>query len=285
MKRIILLALCLMCIAGTASAYQLYLKCPSDKTSTDKVSEIQVGLPLKCSIDSNFPAGTTFDLAFYQSQYTATLISKQTVTIQSNHNTQYKLFDTQGVPGGTYKIEIQFIGADEPRISSDSITTQLVKLIDRSDEIEITSPMTQTTTDALRIEGAISKAGADGVQIEVRGPDGRIFGPQWVGTTNDIKNGAGKFTKKVTVTSAGSYDVDFSDANGYIGKVTFTVEGPATEAPTAVPTSTPVVVKTTKPVTTAPTPWPTATQSPLSPITLFGAVGVAGLLIVFAHRK
>jgi hypothetical protein len=285
MKRIILLALCLMCIAGTASAYQLYLKCPSDKTSSDAQSEIQVGLPLKCSIDSNFPAGTTFNLAFYQSQYTATLISKQVVTIQANHNTQYKIFDTQGVPGGTYKIEIQFVGADEPRISSDSVTTQLVKLLDRSSDIEIDpSLLTQTTDDALRIEGDIKKAGNDGVQIEVRGPDGRIFGPQWIGTTNDMKSGAGKFTKKVTVSGPGSYDVDFTDANSYIGKVTFTVEDKATPAQTTVPATT-AVVRTTKLVTTAPTPWPTATQSPVSPLTMLCAAGIAGLFVVFGHRK
>ena len=284
MKRIILLALCLMCIAGTASAYQLYLKCPSDKDSSAAQSEIQAGLPLKCSIDSNFPAGTTFNLAFYQSGYTSTLISKQVVTIQANHNTQYKIFDTQGVPGGTYKIEIQFIGADEPRISSDSVTTQLVKLLDRSGDIEITSPLTQTPDEALRIEGAISHAGTDGVQIEVRGPDGRIFGPQWIGTTNDMKSGAGKFTKKVTVNGPGTYDVDFTDANSYIGKVTFTVENKATPAQTTVPATT-AVVRTTKPVTTAPTPWPTATQSMASPLTVLCAAGIAGLFVVFAHRK
>jgi hypothetical protein len=283
MKRIILLILCLMCIAGTASAYQLYLKCPSDKQSVDASSELQVGLPLKCSIDSNFPAGTTFNIAFYQSGYTATKIVDQPVTIQADHNTLYKLIDTKGLPGGSYKVEIQFIGADEPRLSSDSNTLQLVKLIDRSGDIEITSPASQTTDDALRIEGSISKEGSDGVQIEVRGPDGKIFGPQYIGTTNDIKNGAGIFTKKVMVTSPGSYDVDFTDAKGYIGTKTFTVTAPATPT-TAIPTTTAVVVKTTKVVTTAPTPWPT-TQSPLSPLTILFATGMAGMLVVLARRQ
>lgn len=285
MKRIILLALCLMCIAGTASAYQLYLKCPIDKTSTDKVSEIQVGLPLKCSVDSNFPAGTTFNIALYQAQYTATLISKQPVTIQENKNTQYKLFDTQGLPGGSYKIEIQFVGSDEPRLSSDSVSLQMVKLIDRSSEIEITSPMTQNLADALRIEGSIKHLGADGVQIEVRGPDGRIFGPQYIGSIQKIQDGSGSFTKKVAVTSGGSYDVDFSDAGGYIGKVTFAVVAPDTQVQTTVPMTTAPVVTTIKVPTTAPTPWPTATQSPLSPLTIIGAAGIAGVLAVLMRRE
>ncbi len=174
MKKIILIAFCLMCIVGTASAYQLYLSCPES---------VQVGLPLKCSIDSNFPAGTTFDVVIYQSGYTATPIKRQSVTIQENHATQYSILDTKGLPGGQYKVEIQFIGPDEGRLSSDSVTLQLPVLIDRSGDITITSPMTQTLDEALRIEGYITKIGNDGVQIEVRGPDGRIFGPQWIGTT------------------------------------------------------------------------------------------------------
>ncbi len=284
MKRILLLALCIMCIAGTASAYQLYLNCPSDKTSTDKPSEIQVGIPLKCSVDSNFPAGTTFNLAFYQSHYTATLISKQPVTIQESKNTQYKLFDTQGLPGGTYKVEVEFIGADEPRISSDSVTLQMVTLLDRSGEIEITSPMTQNLADALRIEGSIAKLGTGGVQIEVHGPDGRIFGPQYIPTTNNIRDSSGTFTKKVVMTSAGSYEVDFSDTKGYIGKVIYTVVAPATDTPTAVPTTTAQVIATTLIPTTAPTPWPTATQSPLSPLMVLCAAGLAGVLAVLVRR-
>ena len=71
MKKIILIALCMMCIVGTVSAYQLYLDCPDS---------VQVGLPLKCSIDSNFPAGTTFNVVMYQSGYTATPVKSQSVS-------------------------------------------------------------------------------------------------------------------------------------------------------------------------------------------------------------
>lgn len=286
MKRIILLALCLMCIAGTASAYQLYLKCPSDKPEiSDKVSKIQVGVPLKCSIDSNFPAGTTFNIVFYQSQYTATEISSQPLTIQEAKTTQYKLIDTVGLKDGTYKIEVQFVGADEPRLSSDSKTVQIVELVDRSDEIEITSPMTQKVEDALRIEGSIYHLGSDGVQIEIRGPDGRIFGPQYIATTGEIRDGSGKFTKKVPVTTPGEYDVDFSDANGYIGQVTFMVTGAETAATTAIPTTTSVITRTQKPDTTIPTPWPTTTpESPISPFTVLCAAGLAGLFVTFRRR-
>jgi len=274
MKRIILIALCLMCIVGTASAYQLYLSCPES---------VQVGLPLKCSLDSNFPAGTTFDIVFYQSGYTATAISHQSVTIQDNQATQYKLFDTRGLPGGQYKVEIQFIGSDEGRLSSDSKILQLPKLIDRSADITITSPMTQTLTEALRIEGSITKVGNDGVEIEVRGPDGVIFGSQWIGTKVDMRSGAGVFTKLVAVTSPGEYDVTFKDAKGYIGVVTFNVPAPVTTAPTSSPIRTPL--NTTRPPTTGPTPLPTPTSSPLSPVSLVAALGIVGVLFAVLAKK
>jgi hypothetical protein len=272
MKRILLIALFLLCIAGTASAYQLYLSCPES---------VQVGLPLKCSIDSNLPAGTTFDLAFYQSGYTATAISRQSVTIQDNQATQYKLFDTKGLPGGQYKVEIQKM--DESRLSSDSKTWQLPVLIDRSGEITITSPMTQNMDEALRIEGYIAKIGNDGVEIAVRGPDGVIFGPQWIGTKINMQSGAGVFTQQVAVTVPGEYDVTFKDAKGYIGVVTFKVSAPVTTTLTSLPVTTPVI--TTRPPTTVPTTMPTTKASPLSPVSLVAALGLVSMLLIILAKK
>jgi len=275
MKKIILLAVFLLCLAVPASAYQLYLVCPES---------VQVGLPLKCSIDSNFPPGTTFSIVLYETAFTATKVKTETVTIQENKGTQYRLFDTTGLPGGNYKVEVKFLGADEPRISSDSKTLQLVKIIDRSEDITITSPLSQNLEDALRIEGAITKGGSEGVQLEVTDPDGgRVYGPTYIGTTNDMRTGDGKFTQKITVTIPGEYKVAFSDAKGYIGTVTFNVVSPTPAVTTVVPTTTTKVSKTT--VTTKPTPWPTATQSPLSPLAGIGAVMVAGLLAAYVIRK
>jgi hypothetical protein len=275
MKRILLIALCLTCIMGTASAYGLYLDCPSS---------IQVGLPLKCSIDSNLPAGNTFDLVLYHSVYTATEISRQSVTIQEDKNTQYRIFETQGLPGGTYKMEVQMLsrGGDES-LSSDSVTFKLITIIDRSSEITITAPSTQTLEEALRIEGEIDKLSNEGVQIEVRGPEGRIFGPEFIGTKTDTKNNAGIFNYHMTVTGPGTYEVSFSDSKGYIGIKKFEVLAPPTPEPTTVPTTTLPVTTTTVP-TTVPTPVPT-TQSPLPPALVLGALAVAGLVAVTAQNR
>jgi hypothetical protein len=274
MKRILLIALCFVSIVGTATAYGLYIDCPAS---------IQVGLPLKCSIDSNLPAGNTFDLVMYRSQYTATELSRQSVTIQEDKKIQYRLFETEGLPGGTYKIEVQNLKRGEEGLSSDSVTYKIVKVIDRTNEITITAPVTQTLEEALRIEGSIDKLGNEGVQIEVRGPEGRIFGPSYIGTKEDIKNNAGVFTYRVAVSNPGTYEVSFSDPKGYIGIKTFEVAEPPTPEPTTVATTVPVT--TTRPVTTIPTPLPTTTQSPLPLPVVLGALAVAGLLATAAVKR
>nr|WP_321352929.1 hypothetical protein [uncultured Methanoregula sp.] len=275
MKKILLISVFLLCLIGPAAAYGLYVTCPDS---------VQVGIPLKCSIDSDFPPGTTFNVVLYQTQYTATQINSEPVTVQSKDKTLYKIFDTQGLPGGDYKVEVKFLGADEPRLRSDSKTLQLVKIIDRSDELEITSPKTQTLDEALRIEGSLVKGGGDGIQVEVRDPDGgTLLGSQWIGTTSDLRTGDGKFTKKVAVVIPGDYEVSFADAKGYIGTVTFKVGSPTTVPTSVVPTKT--AVKTTKTTTVAATPWPTATQSPLSPLAGIGAILIAGLLAAYVIRK
>lgn len=276
MKRILLIALCLTFIMGTASAYGLYLDCPSS---------IQVGLPLKCSIDSNLPAGNTFDLVLYHSVYTATEVSRQKVTIQENHNTQYRLFETQGLPGGTYKMEVQMLsrGGDES-LSSDSVTFKLITIIDRASEITITAPVTQTLEEALRIEGSIDKLSNEGVQIEVRGPEGRIFGPEYIGTKTDIKTNAGIFNHHITVTGPGTYEVSFSDSKGYIGIKKIEVLAPPTPEPTTVPATTSAVPTTSRMTTTVPTPWPT-TQSPLPLTVIIGALVVSGLVAVAGQKR
>lgn len=275
MKKVLLIALGIMLLSGTVSAYGLYVSCPTS---------VQVGLPLKCSIDSDFPAGTSFNLVFYQSQYTATQVNTQPIVIQDDHATQYKLFDTTGLPGGQYKVEIHYVGPTEGSLRSDSVTSVLVTLNDRSGEITITSPSSQPLADALRIEGSITKEGNNGVEIEVRGPDGRVFGPQYISTKANIQNQAGVFAQQVAVTSPGDYDVSFTDSKGYIGTKQFLVTAPATPVQTVFTTN-PTTRVTTKPPATVPTPYPTATKSPLPAFAAVGALVIVGLVMITLRKK
>ena len=274
MKKIIfvILLLSLLCV-GSASAYYLNLSCPDS---------LQAGLTLKCSIESTLPAGSSFDLVFYQSMYTSTEIDRIPVTIQNNQLPQYKMFDTRGLKGGQYKVELH--GVDESKLDSESHSSRLVNLIDRSGEITLTSPTTQNLADALQIAGSIDKKGNDGVEIEVRGQNvGTVYYPQYIPTKNDIRSGAGVFNQKVTVTKPDNYDVYFRDSNGLIGIETFTVAAPVqTQVPTTVSTT---VVRTTRTTLTTPTPPPTPTKSPLAEIVIIGAIGVACVLIAQKHNK
>jgi len=270
-KLVFLIIILSLLVIGTASGYGLYIDCPDS---------IQVGQTLKVSVDSDFPAGTSFDLVFYETRYTATEIASRTITIQDKQQTQYILFDTQGLRGGNYKVEIQFKGADESRLSSDSVTLKLITLIDRSNEITITSPLSQDVSEALRIEGSITKLGNAGIEIEVRGPLGPLFGPHWIETIKDMKSGDGTFTRVVPVGTRGDYEVHFTDIKGFIGTITFHVtDASPTKSPTTI--KTPVPVTTTRlPATTVATPTITPTKSATSPLLALLALSVIGGIAV-----
>jgi len=266
-KSLCLIILLSLCLVGSASAYNIVLNC-SPLT-------IPVGQTIKCSIDSNFPPGTGFNLNFYQKQYTATLISSQAMTIQPNPLTQYALFDTTGLQGGQYDVEIAWNGVVST--GSDSVTAQILSLTDRSGDLTITSPTTQDLADALVIAGSLTNGGNNGIQIQVDGASaGRVFGPQYIQTVNNIQTGAGVFSQTVAVTQPDDYTVKFSDANGAITSVVFHVTAPTTT--TTIPTPTPFVVSTTNMVTYTPIPTPTPTRSPLPTVLVIGALAIGMLL-------
>jgi len=267
--------LCALLIAPVA-AYSLYLDAPA---------EVYAGQTIKVSGNSSFPAGTSFDLVFYEAKYTATEIERKTITLQDyNNKTFVASFSTKGLEGGQYKVEVQFDSRREEQLSSDSTTLKLVQVLDRSGEITLSAPLVQTLDEALRVEGSIAKLGDSGVQVEVRGPQGPVFGPTWIETKKDIKTGDGGFARRVPVSVPGDYDVHFTDARGYIGVVTITVTQPTT-VPTTVVT-TPLITKTTKIPTTTAVPTPAPTQSPVSPVIVPVSIAITvGILLVTERKK
>jgi len=273
-KFLCILILLSLALVGSASAYGIYLNC-SPLT-------IPVGQTIKCSIDSDFPPGTSFALNFYQKQYTATLISSQTMTIQPSQLTQYALFDTTGLKGGQYDVEIAWNGV-VPSMRSDSVSSQIIMLSDRSAELTITSSTTQNLAGSLVIAGSLKNGGNSGIQIQVDGASaGRVFGPQYIQTVNNIQSGDGVFSQTIAVTQPDDYTVKFSDANGAITSVVFHVVAPTTA--TTIPTPTPLVVSTTKMVTYTPIPTPSPTKSPLPAMVVIGALAIGMLLAVRIKR-
>jgi len=271
-KGILLIGVCLLSVIGPVSAYQVYLSCPE---------AVQAGLPLNCSVESNLPAGTMFDVAFYQS---ATLLSRISGTIDGNHSTWYQSFGTRGLSEGLYKVEVQFPGPESGKLSSDSTTLQVPRLIDRSGDITITSPGSQTFEEALRIEGSMVGLGTQGIEIEVRGPDGFTSGPEFIDTRMDFRTGGGMFTRRIAIPAPGTYHVTFIDENRYTGTKTFTVLPFISPAPTTIPATTPA---TTRLPTTVPFPSLPAT-TPRSPLSLFSSLGalfVLGLVAIWIGKR
>ena len=96
-----------------------------------------------------------------------------------------------------------------------------VNLIDRSDEIVLTSQMTQTLSDKLYITGKITVDTNSGVQIAVIGPDNSvIYGPLYVDTDSQ-----GGFNVAISISQTGDFDVSFTDAEGYIGSRMISIIG------------------------------------------------------------
>lgn len=127
MNKIVFFTAFLLVLVGSVSAYGIYLNCPDSST---------IGQTVKCSVDSDFPPGTTFDLIFSDS---TNIIDRQPVTVLQNQATQYKLFDTQGLKNGQYTITIEFNGIT-PSMRSDSVGSQTISLSG------VASPVTSLTT-------------------------------------------------------------------------------------------------------------------------------------------
>jgi len=226
MKKIACLLIVVLAIAVPSSAYLINCDCPN---------ELYVGEPLEISGTSNLPAGFTTDIVFYKGPR---VIERKLFTIQDEGDWSAS-FDTKGLDEGVYKIEIeekaQYIDHEYVlyEFGSGSDTLNVITIIDRSDEITITSPLIQGFSDTLRISGTMEENPNSAVKITVVGPSGPVFGPSFVATDT-----SGHFTVDVPVSETGSYEVTFADAEGLITTATFTVKG-STAPPTATPTSTP----------------------------------------------
>ena len=182
-----------MLISG-ASAYQVYIYAPDT---------LAVGMPLVVNGTTTFGIGTPIDVVLYQQVTTSTEIKRTIAYVQSD-KTFRVVFDTTLLSPGLYKVEVPSGG------SGDSITMRQVKLIDRSDEIVLTSQTTQTLSDNMYLNGKITVDTNSGVQIVVIGPDNSvIYGPRVVGTDY-----LGGFNVVIPISQAGDYEVSFTDAEG-----------------------------------------------------------------------
>lgn len=205
MKKTGLLLIGLLFLTGFVSAYHMTIDAPDS---------IAVGKPLVVTGTTTFGIGTPLDIVLYQQVTTSTEIQRKIVYVQSDQSFR-AVFDTTGLPPGSYKVEAP------PSTNSDSVTTQLVTIYDRTEDILLSSPRTQSYTGSIYIAGEIKGKENSGMQIEVSDPSGFvIFGPRYV-TTDKTSH----FAADVPIREPGTYEVSFTDGSGYIGSRVITAIG------------------------------------------------------------
>jgi len=227
MKKIVLLALGLCLLVSGVPAYQVFISAPETLT---------IGLPLVVNGTTTFGIGTPIDVVLYQQVTTSTEVKRKIAYVQAD-NTFRVIFDTTNLPKGTYKVEVPSVG------TGDSVNMRQVQLIDRSDEIVLTSQTTQVLSRKMVVTGKIVGDAGGGIQVVVIGPDnGVLFGPSYVSTDN-----LGGFSIEVPVSQTGDYDVTFTDSHGYIGSRIITlVSGKETIVPVTSVTGTAIMSARTK---------------------------------------
>jgi hypothetical protein len=207
MKKILIFAIFCLLLTGVASAYEIRIDAPQ----TLKLGEIIV-----VNGTTSLPAGISFDIMLTRSEYTSEVKATRHVTVQGDKNFTVE-FPTTGYTRGVYKVEILPTG--EFRYLGDSITMRVVTLVDRSDEVKITSLPRQYLNGVLHVTGYANNARNDAIEMQVDSPDGTVlFGPSFIPTNLD-----GVFSKDFVIEKTGIYQVKLSDRKGFIGSYNVSV--------------------------------------------------------------
>jgi hypothetical protein len=219
MKKFVLFVMGLVFLSGFASAYQINIDAPVS---------LSIGKPLIVTGTTNLGIGMPIDVVLYYQLTTTTEVDRRIVYVQPD-STFKTVFDTTNLKKGTYKVEVPANG-----LGSSSENIRIIELIDRADEIYISSLSRQSFNGWIYISGTIKGGENSGVQIEVVGPaDTLVFGPSYVNTNN-----AGGFSADIPITEPGDYEVSFTDAKGFIGTRTITITGEPTMSVTPITTAT-----------------------------------------------
>ena len=221
MQRYATILLFLALIVAGASAYEITIDAPIS---------IQVGAPLVVNGTTNLADGISLSIALSNADYTTVEIEKKNVVVQrSDENKSFSVvFDTTGLKKGQYKVEVlpipdfSFLGS--------SVTLRPVTLVDRSDELVLTPPISKEYDGSLTIAGNSPRLINSGVKVMVTSSNGTfLFGPEFIGTDY-----MGYFSKTFSIPEPGNYLVNFSDASGFIGTITYIVTKPREPLPVLV---------------------------------------------------
>jgi hypothetical protein len=209
MKKIVLALVGLLFLMGMASGYQVNIDAPVS---------LSIGKPLVVTGTTTLGIGTPIDVVLYFQLTTTTEVERKIVYVQSDRSFK-TFFDTTRLKKGTYKVEVPASG-----LGSSSEPMRIIQLVDRSDEISMTSLPRQSFNRKIAITGTIKGGENSGIQIEVIGPSNVVvFGPSFVNTDN-----AGGFFAEIPIAEPGDYEVSFTDGKGFIGTRTISSIGEPT---------------------------------------------------------
>ncbi|MDD1653613.1 MAG: hypothetical protein LUQ64_03620 [Methanomicrobiales archaeon] len=206
----------LLLIGGAQAAYV-------ELTAPDRIN---VGLILQVegSSQGTLKPGFSTDLIFYQQLYTKKEVNRAQIVVQEG-GVFSASFPTEGLPEGSYLLELvdPYTNGNEV-FGGSSKKIIYVTLVDRSDEIKITSSRVQPYNGYLYLKGTLSMTGNNGTEIRVLKGADAIFGPEYIATKD------GEFMETVPISEGGTYRVTFTDYRGYIGMEEFAVTEAATTA-------------------------------------------------------
>ncbi len=201
-----LVLLILMC--GPVSAYYL---------SIDAPAQVKVGEPILVTGSTNTPPPDKIDIVFSQSLNIPIEIERQSIQITEKGDTTFNVtFKTDGLEKGNYKVE--GLSQSQRDFSAGSRSIRVVKIIDRSDIITFTSPTWQEFEKTLLIEAKISGYQENAIQMEVTKDHKTIFGPE------SIPVSGGRVKYELPIQEPGTYEVSFTDYDGFIGKYSIVSE-------------------------------------------------------------
>lgn len=230
----------LLFVCGPVSAYYL---------SIDAPAQVKVGEPITVSGSTNTPPPDKIDIVLSHALNVPIEVGRQSIQITEKGDTTFNVtFTTEGLEKGNYKVE--GLSQSQRDFSAGSRSIRVVKLIDRSDIITMTSPTWQEFEKVLLIEAKISGYKENAIQMEVTKGKDVIFGPE------SIPVSGGKVSYELPIAEPGTYDVSFTDYDGFIGKYSIVSE----EKDLYHLTGKPDVTQHVEPVTSAKLPEPETTK-------------------------
>ncbi|UUX92350.1 hypothetical protein [Methanoplanus endosymbiosus] len=216
MKKICWILLIAAAAICTGSAYVMNYDMPATVYEGDMI--IAEGT-------STLPAGITMELVLYSNSNSIIEVDRQSFVIQEGGDWSVS-FDTTGLKTGQYKLEVPKGYKEDLGGSSD--ITKIFTIVDRSDEIFLTSPTEQKFNGILEIEGRSTTRGDSGIEIMAKNDYGTVFPREWVSTDS-----AGSFSLDIPVYKEGTYQVYFYDPKGVISHTEYYL---IPSSPTAAPT-------------------------------------------------